>query len=81
MILCYWLVRSDEQMSNRWQFYLLNDEQMRNWLPPDVFDSQEQEDMSRCLWVNPEVMLPHGYWSCSQNPVGKFTISYIVLFP
>ena len=27
-----WLVLSDEQMSNRWQFSLLNDEQMRNWL-------------------------------------------------
>ena len=27
-----WLVLSDEQMSKRWQFSLLNDEQMSNWL-------------------------------------------------
>ena len=27
-----WLVLSDEQMSKRWPFSLLNDEQMSNWL-------------------------------------------------
>ena len=27
-----WLVLSDEQMSKRWQFSLLNDEQMSNWV-------------------------------------------------
>ena len=27
---CSWLVLSDEQMSKRWQFSLLNDEQMSN---------------------------------------------------
>ena len=36
-----WLVLSDEQMSKRWQFSLLNDEQMSNWLGvkhlPDIF--------------------------------------------
>ena len=28
----FWLVLSDEQMSKRWPFSLLNDEQMSNWL-------------------------------------------------
>ena len=28
----YWLVLSDEQMSKKWQFSLLNDEQMSNWV-------------------------------------------------
>ena len=28
----YWLVLSDEQMSKRWPFSLLNDEQMSNWV-------------------------------------------------
>ena len=27
-----WLVLSDEQMSKRWPFSLLNDEQMSNWV-------------------------------------------------
>ena len=27
-----WVVLSDEQMSKRWQFSLLNDEQMSNWV-------------------------------------------------
>ena len=30
--LANWLVLSDEQMSKRWPFSLLNDEQMSNWL-------------------------------------------------
>ena len=29
-----WLVLSDEQMSKGWLFFLLNDEQMSNWLGP-----------------------------------------------
>ena len=28
----FWLVLSDEQMSKGWPFFLLNDEQMSNWL-------------------------------------------------
>ena len=28
----FWVVLSDEQMSNRWPFSLLNDEQMSNWV-------------------------------------------------
>ena len=30
--LIVWLVLSDEQMSKRWPFSLLNDEQMSNWV-------------------------------------------------
>ena len=30
--LFFWVVLSDEQMSKRWQFSLLNDEQMSNWV-------------------------------------------------
>ena len=31
-VLLVWLVLSDEQMSKRWPFSLLNDEQMSNWV-------------------------------------------------
>ena len=44
-----WAVLSDEQMSKRWQFSLLNDEQMSNWVgvkhQPVIMENEPSEDV------------------------------------
>ena len=44
-----WAVLSDEQMSKRWQFSLLNDEQMSNWVgvkhQPVTMENEPSEDV------------------------------------
>ena len=44
-----WLVLSDEQMSKRWPFSLLNDEQMSNWVGVKHLPVMEEGDLKCSL--------------------------------
>ena len=54
----FWLVLSDEQMSKGWPFFLLNDEQMSNWLgvehqPVLFLHLNRSGSMSGIVIINP----------------------------
>ena len=53
-----WLVLSDEQMSKRWPFSLLNDEQMSNWLGVEHLPVDLWTKNANSLWPSEGIKWP-----------------------